>query len=85
MEGPTGINRAALHWLINPQARWYEWYYTATNGVGQLHLMAGVDHRVFQLVPEPWRGGGIKSGQVNKLTGQCRIRDGIVKFETTVD
>ena len=48
--------------------------------------VTGVDHRVFQLVPEPWRGGvELKSGQVNKLNGQCRVSDGVVQFETSVD
>ena len=41
---------------------------------------------MFQLVPEPWRGGvDLKSSQINKLKGQCRIRDGMVQFETSAD
>ena len=81
-------NRAAFT-LVDQPAGTVVWSgeYTATNGVGQLAFdVAGVDHRVFQLVPEPWRGGvELKSGQVNKLTGQCRIRDGGVQFETSAD
>ena len=79
----------AVFTLANQPAGTMEWSgeYTATNGVGQLAFdVVGVDHRVFQLVPEPWRGGvDLKSGQINKLKGQCRIRDGMVQFETSAD
>ena len=79
----------AVFTLANQPAGTAEWSggYTATNGVGQVAFdVAGVDHRVFQLVPEPWRGGvDLKSGQINKLKGQCRIRDGVVQFETSAD
>ena len=82
------VNKASFT-LVDQPAGTVVWSgeYTATNGVGQLAFdVTGVDHRVFQLVPEPWRGGvELKSGQVNKLNGQCRVSDGVVQFETSVD
>ena len=88
VEARSQANKAVFT-MVNQPAGAVEWSgeYTATNGVGQLAIdVVGVDHRVFQLVPEHWPCGvDFKSGQINKLKGQCRIRDGVVQFVTSAN
>ncbi len=86
-KSPANSNRAVFTVAGQP-AGGVDWSvdYAATNRMGQfLFEVTGVDHRIFQLVPEPLRGGvKLKSGRVDKLTAQCQIDEGEYQFDASV-